>query len=303
MFDKTEEFYKRQKLDPTLSSNPSISQRPIHPILESGMNRFQFKSDNTITIYKRPFDDLLFQKATNLNRQNYRGLFIHGARGIGKSYSLYNLVLNLLQSNSNKIVYISDCSVWVNSSSPIDYLVDALLVAFYDLKQFIELPAFEYDQFTFIDFLTTQIVPLIRNKQLNLFFVFDQYNLIPEDQKKMFPFSLPFCITEYIADIFIQKQISFVLCSSNNNNNRNKWWEKFNSWVTLALFEQFTDDQIKEWISFRHLTVSDTQLDQIIFLTNRIPLEINDFLNSMEVSPSFEDAVTDFTKMKKDKYI
>jgi len=168
MFDKTENFNaKRQKFNQDSSSTSAINKRvPIHPIIESGAaNRFQFESDMTINIYKRSFDDLLLRKVINLNETNYKGLFIYGVRGIGKSYSLYNLVLNLLQSNNNKVVYISDCKTWVNSSSPVDYLLDSLLVALYDADMFITPPHFECDEFAFFYFLHSQILPLIEKKK------------------------------------------------------------------------------------------------------------------------------------------
>jgi len=141
----------------------------------------------------------------------------------------------------------------------------------------------------------------LKKKNLNLFFVFDQYNFIPEEKRNEFPFSLPFRIEEFFSTIFIQKKIYFVLCSS-NNSNRNKEWEKLNLWAMQSLFEQFTDDQINELISLRKLEFSETELEEIRFLTNRIPLEINDFLNSRKLFNNFREAVNDFEKTKTEKY-
>ena len=60
-------------------------------------------------------------------------VYIHGPRGVGKSYSLFEVVCHLRADPNNRVIYVPDCGGWSDNYSPegiLKLLVQAICLAF-----------------------------------------------------------------------------------------------------------------------------------------------------------------------------
>jgi len=68
-------------------------------------------------------------------------VYIHGPQGVGKSYSLCEVVCQLRSEKSNRVIYIPDCGGWGigSGTEPLLILVEAICMSFTEDKEIMEM--------------------------------------------------------------------------------------------------------------------------------------------------------------------
>jgi predicted AAA+ superfamily ATPase len=61
-------------------------------------------------------------------------VYIHGPQGVGKSYSLYQVVCALVGQHNTRVIYVPDCAFWGSHmyNEQLEFLLESIIRAFPD---------------------------------------------------------------------------------------------------------------------------------------------------------------------------
>jgi hypothetical protein len=105
--------------------------------------------------------------------------YIHGPRGVGKSYCLYEVVCKLRSDPQNRVIYIVDCGGWAGNRNTIaiEKLIKAICVAFSGDNEVIErCNSVAFDEYIINTMLLNYLPQYCILHKLKLYAVFDQHN-------------------------------------------------------------------------------------------------------------------------------
>ncbi len=163
---------------------------PIDPLLfQSQRTRFAFGRNNTVIpiMHRKVTEDMLkfvlnrgqqpkFQ--VDIPRPIIPAVYIHGPRGVGKSYSLFEVVWLLRADPHNRVIYIPDCGGWSGTfiERTLELMVEAVCVAFCEDKEVLEYcDAVQLEESQLGRFLEW-LPQFCMQKGLHLYAIFDQHN-------------------------------------------------------------------------------------------------------------------------------
>ena len=106
-------------------------------------------------------------------------LYINGPRGVGKSYSLFEVVCHLRADSKNRVIYIPDCGGWGGGGriNALDLLIRAISFAFSEDDMIVDsCNTVPLEEQPICELLLYDIPEYCSHNQLNLYAIFDQHN-------------------------------------------------------------------------------------------------------------------------------
>jgi len=250
------------KLPPNFTPNTYYSF-PYIPLAKSTKReRFEFQDDIIKAMFRQCSLDL---HAFITKKYGIKTLLhIFGPPGVGKSFSLYQVVCSLHKIANNRVIFVHDCAGWASYvKGPVQYLMNAVICTFskdVEVMNKIENLSLEpQDCLEFLDWLPHYC----KKNNLKLYAIFDQHNSLTDHQRGQFPFNL---VETTLPSSESWKNSSIIVISASANNeyhlrvtsdcytqfliNRGFNEMEFNSWVEENDFFKGEDfDDIKYWTS------------------------------------------------------
>ena len=165
---------------------------PTDPFLfQSQRTRFAFAKGNSVisTMHRKCTEDMLkFVQtrgpsvgeigASGTQRAVFSALYIHGLRGVGKSYSLFEVVCQLRADSKNRVIYIPDCGGWGGEGAytALSLLIQCICFAFNKEDEILERCNTVLLEEKPIKDLLNLLPEYCSQHKLNLFAIFDQHN-------------------------------------------------------------------------------------------------------------------------------
>ena len=242
-------------------------------------------------------------KQVVLKREERKGIYLHGASGIGKSSLLYTLVTDLrIQRVSEagsriRVTYINDCGAWVHT--PYTYLLNELVITFandsLDIDKWAENIVVErrqYDCEKNLRMLIEMLIAYVRRQKIEWFVIIDQLNSLfktPNPLYDEFPFS--------IIDMLATSNVPNILVSASANNSafpaEFQNWEKHDLDVLPVRYDEKEFDLWTQRLDHRP---SSDMIRQIMYWTGAIPLELDIF--QREGGSSHEEKLSSYKKSR-----
>lgn len=107
-----------------------------HLLSNTSRTRFDIAANKVTLMHRELTDKMKDFILTNRARTDTEvpAVYINGPQGVGKSYSLFEVVCSLRADARNRVIYIPDCGGWGSfsdsNSHSISFLLEAILLAF-----------------------------------------------------------------------------------------------------------------------------------------------------------------------------
>ena len=202
------------------------------------------------------------EKLSNFNAVRYRGLYVYGPIGIGKSFTLYTLAAELRLNDKFRVTYINNCADWRNNEY--EYILKELVMTFYEDKiqeksiiQWCDeiMGNTQKGDKNLMIMLINTLIRYTCEKNFEWVLIFDQHNgLFNPPVFKDFPFSI-------ISTIGFSRgnHIKIIISASANNEGfptEMKDWEVYD----LAS-HQYIDKEFNQWCA--HFSIDPKSDDAI----------------------------------------
>ena len=245
---------------------------PLDPTFSETKRRRFITEDQKLPLIRREDPkqqiwNLISLRANAL--QKAPAVFITGPQGVGKSYSLYEVVCRLRSDQSNRVIYISDCAGWASFKPPTRFLIETVLFAFCQDPDVIEeWTSIKDDPDSILSSLRGLSNYCLKNS-LNLYAVFDQHNGLTDTQRKLFPFSI---IETELPTYWNANPKAFVIIAASSNNTYFLKMASNSTWPKLELTLPFNDD---EFALFAKKYLKNFKMDDLRAWTDLMPHELN----------------------------
>ena len=312
------------------SSTQNIIQLPNLCLTPFDSNRFKFDEQNLIKIINR--SEIMIDQNEKVyiaeklveKIQNENLVYLHGLKGIGKSYIIYQMVAKLMALNDKyRIIYINQSNYFLISNT----LKIMLAIILYDSEHCAK---FDCKKFELIksknkmisDFVNDEIIPKRACDAINLIedisyyysslnvkfiFIFDQTNLI---MSKSTTFKEQLEFLKIIVECGEFKKI--ISASANNEIETLKViniQEEFRFMPPISFdleeFKAYLLINSNDLFNLFKFVSNYEEADQVLTITGGVPLEISRFFNKInaEISQSLNQLIIkyehDFTDAKK----
>jgi len=245
---------------------------PLDPTFSETKRRRFITEDQKLPLIRREDPkqqiwNLISLRANAL--QKAPAVFITGPQGVGKSYSLYEVVCRLRSDQSNRVIYISDCAGWASFKPPTRFLIETVLFAFCQDPDVIEeWTSIKDDPDSILSSLRGLSNYCLKNS-LNLYAIFDQHNGLTDTQRKLFPFSI---IETELPTYWNANPKAFVIIAASSNNTYFLKMASNSTWPKLELTLPFNDD---EFALFAKKYLKNFKMDDLRAWTDLMPHELN----------------------------
>jgi len=103
--------------------------------------RFKIVDNVLPMMHRKVTEDLLHFIKLHQSNTSIPAVYIHGPQGVGKSYSLCEVVCQLRSEKSNRVIYIPDYGGWGIGfdTEPLLILVEAICMSFTEDKEIMEM--------------------------------------------------------------------------------------------------------------------------------------------------------------------
>jgi hypothetical protein len=228
--------------------------------------------------------------AMNPDRQS--PLYLHGPRGVGKSYLLYMLAAELAidqrKHNSKiRVTYINDCSSWIGNDN---YMLTELIMTFASVEKLDVASKCQGIMATFdeparqnrILALIDEVCNFVNKSNLRWFIVFDQLNGFHDLRSPSAPrAAFNWRIVTNLAST--RSRNVTVLGSASANNERFPvefdGWEKYSVDFVPKCYDE---TEFNLWCERSGLVPTDDSTREILYYTGGVPLEL-DIYTSIKV--------------------
>jgi hypothetical protein len=268
----------KQEKKPFIMNFPLISPNFLH-------SRFRIH-DGVVTMIVRNAYFRLKTSAMDASREN--ALYLHGPRGVGKSYLLYMFAAELaIRQRTDlaniRVTYINDCGAWISERH--NYFLIELIATFSSdetlhLVSRAEVIRDTYEEFSrqnLILQLVSDVLAFVIKQGLRWFIIFDQLNAFHTGRPLSITAELAWSILKNLASCR-SLQVS-VLGSASANNEAIPI--EFASWeshsVDLVPYS-YEESEFELWCQNSKLKPSDDMIREVRHYTGGIPLEL-DFFN------------------------
>ncbi len=94
--------------------------------------RFPGVDNSPVTLMNRDITKEMHKFITC--QHGHPAAYIHGPQGVGKSYSLYQVVCTLIRQANTHVIYVPDCSFWgsLEHDTALKFLLQNIILAFPD---------------------------------------------------------------------------------------------------------------------------------------------------------------------------
>jgi hypothetical protein len=248
---------------------------PIFKLLAStSRTRFPVAADTVDLMHREVTTGL--EKFLKDNR-GQPAVYIHGPQGVGKSFSLYEIVCRFRSQANTRVVYIPDCGGWgalmqeESADEAVSFLLYAILLAFPDDASIEQLCLdCELEQQSVVALL--KHLPIYCEKNgLELFAVFDQHNSLKPELRTKFPFSVVESLLPYLADWKLNKALVVVSASANNSYFLKVAADE--RWPDFPMSKCFSESEFDAWVVKEGFFVG-LDHDSVKHWTSLVPLEL-----------------------------
>ena len=259
---------------------PIISPNPLHARFK--VETVMIGDDCTSGVHLIVREAYTRLKEAVLKRDDRKGIYLHGAVGIGKSSLLYTLVTYLRIEQSSgvesriRVTYVNDCAAWANS--PYDYLLNELVATFANdslriekLAENVLIESQQYARETKLRRIINIVFAYVRTKNIKWFVIIDQLNALFKTSNPLygvFPFSLiELLATSKLANILVSASANNAAFPAEFQN-----WEKHDLDVLPVKYDE---KEFELWSERIVPPPSEDETRQIKYWTGAIPLELD----------------------------
>jgi hypothetical protein len=292
-------------LFPTTTTSNTISNTNqdslFLPLISPHQLQSRFKvKDNSVFVMTRKSYSHLKREVDSFALEEFRGVYVRGPVGIGKSYLLYMLAVDYrLNRGSYRVTYINDCATW--RRRPYPYLLAELVTSFYndtiETKSIIEWcqAVTGSDKEQKMMMMMESLINYTRVNNLIWIIICDQHNaLFNPPVVKNFPFNH----IDMLADNR-GSNIKIIVSASANNEGyptEMKGWHSHN--ISSRRFDQ---EEFRVWCD-HYLLANDIKVDHeseeamdALYWTGGVPYEL-DFLWKQPYCISFSEKTISYRK-------
>ncbi len=283
---------EREQGEAVMINLPLISPNPLS-------YRIRIENDVVPAIVRRAY--FLLKDAVLGDRDT--PLYVHGPRGVGKSYILYMLATNLVIRQrtapfQTRVTYINDCEAWILGDH--EYFLTELVATFFhddvELNILSKVKAIQetFDQPTRnnqILKLLSELKAFVFRKNLRWFVIFDQLNAFQDGKSLSSTAELALRIVR-LFEKTRSRQVT-VLGSASANNER--YSLDFEDWATFSIGvipNRYNERECQLWCDHHQLVQTADSTREILYYTGGIPLELEVY-NAIE-SESFCEKLEEY---------
>ncbi|EGG15894.1 hypothetical protein DFA_09563 [Cavenderia fasciculata] len=254
----------------------SVINLPFDPFARSSdRSRFEYNDDLVQLVNRtttKELEEFIVDKVGKA-----RGICVQGPQGVGKSHSLFHIVMKLRLEKDNRVVYIPDCREWARSGNGYKFFLDSIIFAFSIsnddfIDQYLKRFKILNTEESFTEFLNS-VAMYCNNKNLHIYTFFDQHNGLSDQDRTTFPYSMP---ERYlVVGEHWYRHLTVISGSSNNKKVKDRGWPIFLFVVGFNHTEFKTWREIESNKEFSGKLTID-HLEEIKYLTNYIPGEVKE---------------------------
>eukprot|EP01132_Coremiostelium_polycephalum_P001531 gene1531-1927_t len=208
-----------------------------------------------------------------------------GPAGIGKSHSLFQIVWQLRSDFNNRVIYIPDCGSWYTSGQPYLYFLDCCRVGLECAGDQFPVQVKTSDSkesfLVFLDYFDEHV----KSHKLNVFFIFDQFERIPNQFKIEYPFSIA---EGYLGMNSKRNKQMVIICRTPTTFLEIK--PHFESPTYFKFYEGYSDTEFYNWMKIMEskskFLIPKESISSFKSFTNSIPFELKYLYELWIKSPS-----------------
>ncbi|KAI3659379.1 hypothetical protein MP638_001301 [Amoeboaphelidium occidentale] len=240
--------------------------------------RFYVEQSSVYVVMRKPYP-VLKNEVDRLDMRRFRGIYVRGPVGVGKSHLLYILAAEFrLNRSQYRVTYINDCADW--RRDPWSYLFNELVMTFYDDsilgKSIVEMCEEFANSYKREDLMLMMhaLIDHVKSNHLQWLVICDQHNALfnPSVIK-----NCPFDVIDFLAS-HRGSNIKVIISASANNEG---YPTEMQGWRTHDISShRFDQEEFKAWCD--HYWLGNNKVDHesdeaidALFWTGGVPYELD----------------------------
>lgn len=179
-----------------------------------------------------------------LDDKKKHSLYLYGAKGVGKSHSLYQVAMELMKEDV-RVVYIHDCGgLPADTDNAMQFLCGAIYFGFHGDEEIQDACKAVSSLGDFENLVLDTIPTFCKSKDIRFCFIFDQHNGLSAEKRKLPMFEI---IEKGMANSFMWNETGCLVISASANNKYFLDVSKNVFFSVMDVYYGFSDAERVQW--------------------------------------------------------